>query len=632
MGILARPGGKASHRLLAGVALCLLTLAGVQAMAAPSKHQQVADLRYGESLFYYYSGNYPAALSRLMVAETQGGILHHDHYPPLMAAGMQLAFGMPAAAGDAFRHLLGQGEPPVVRDTAHFYLAKLHYTEGDYAHARQHLQQVGDQLAPRLADEAALLRVHLALHTGASPETARQQLPLSASRALALLNMGHAASRKREGEKARRYYRELLTLPPTQEQSDEVYLALRDKALTALGYSFLGEADYRRARAAFQQVRRDTALANPALLGYGWAAANEGDYTLAVRPWQLLRQRSLQSPEVLQTLVALPWAYEKLGAAGEALASYREAEALLTQEYEQTGQRLEQLDAATLIELLSGEGQSAWLSSAGGHAHWLTLDSTQLLLSSRDHLQRLLGRGDFQADTQALQDLLTLNNHLIQWQNKLAIYRDMLLAKEARRDKLHDDSRLGENHREQLAAWQQLSRQLDTIRGRRDAMALADADTRSLYQRSQHASEHLHLLNDAGRDLSTEADKLRLLEGILQWRGAQAFPDNLWRAEKALAQTHATLSASGEIQQRIEQRLESGSDIAAQVARLEVLAKRNQGELAALNTAINQQAQHLADRLATALQEHRQQLQDYLAQTRLQIARLYQQASEETTP
>ena len=166
MGTLDRPAGKVSHRLLASAALCLLGLACTPALADTPKHRQVADLRYGESLFHYYSGDYPAALTRLMVAETEGGIQHHQYYPELMAAGMQLAFGMPTAAEQAFDRLLGQGEPPLVRDTAHYHLAKLHYTEGQYARAQHHLQQLGDSLSPRLADEAALMRMHLALKTG----------------------------------------------------------------------------------------------------------------------------------------------------------------------------------------------------------------------------------------------------------------------------------------------------------------------------------------------------------------------------------------------------------------------------------------------------------------------------------
>ncbi len=623
----------ASPRLLASVALCLLGLAGTPTLADSPKHRQVADLRYGESLFHYYSGDYPAALTRLMVAETQDGIQHHEHYPELMAAGMQLAYGMPTAAEQAFDNLLGQGEPPVVRDTAHFYLAKLHYTEGQYPRAQYHLQQLGDSLSPRLADEAALMRLHLAIKTGTSAETARQHLPESASRALGLLNLGHAATREGNGQNARQYYRQLLDLPPAHGQSDRAYLALRDKAYTALGYSLLGERQYSSAREAFQQVRRDTALANPALLGYGWTAASYGDYKLALRPWQVLRQRSLQDTQVLQSLVAIPWAYEKLGAPGEALAAYRQSEALLTREYEQTGHWLDQLDGAAVIGLLTGERQPRWLStSEPRNAHWLTLDTTQLLDSDRDHLQQLLGRGDFQTDTQTLKDLLILDENLANWQEKLSIYRELLLTKEARRGELHGDNPHGDTHRQQLAEWRQLDTQLAAIRQRRDVMTLASDDTRALYRRAENSREHLQALTAAGRDLSAEAEKLRLLEGILYWRAAQAFPDNLWRAEKTLAQSRATIAANGELYERIDHTLSAGSDIAAQVARLDTLAERNRGELAALDTAIARQADHLAQRLAGALQQHQALLRDYLAQTRLHIARLYQRAGAVDAP
>ncbi|MDO6749218.1 hypothetical protein Q4563_18400, partial [Gilvimarinus sp. 1_MG-2023] len=104
------------------------------------------------------------------------------------------------------------------------------------------------------------------------------------------LNLGNSAARQNDPIRAQSHYQALLAAaPPTEPELGDEYLALRDKALTALGYRYLQQKDFASAKAAFRPVRLETACANRALLGYGWSAASYLDYVLALKPWQALR-------------------------------------------------------------------------------------------------------------------------------------------------------------------------------------------------------------------------------------------------------------------------------------------------------------------------------------------------------
>ncbi|HEY7885895.1 MAG TPA: hypothetical protein VIC08_13205 [Cellvibrionaceae bacterium] len=608
------------------IAAALVSAGGVT--AAPDKHQQVADLRYGESLYHYYQGDYPGALGTLMVAESNGGIRGHKHYPALMTAGMQLSFGMRHSAERGFNQLLGQGEPAIVRDTARYQLARLHYLEGDYSAATANLDKLGVSLAPHYQDHSALLRVHLAIKTGPVPSITESAslLPLSQSRALALFNLGNGASRAGDNARAQGYYRAALAVPVIEGQSLETYFALRDKTHTALGYSLLGKRDYAAAKEAFRAVRRDTALANPALLGYGWAAASYGDFKLALTPWQALSKRSLTDTSVLQAQVAVPWAYEQLQAPGAALAAYRDTEALLTHEYQQATELAEQLNAQQVIAAVSGQSTD-WLSpDTDSHNNWLTLNRSQRLFSGSDYLQQLLTRSDFQADVQALDDLLALSAGLDTWLHKLSLYRQMLQDKEALRGDNPEQQALLASFRQQQTDVARERERLDEIARRHRAVVLADDNTRALWQRVERSNNTLKALAASGRDTQDQAGKLRLLAGIIQWQAAQEFPDNLWRAEKNLRQAEAMVADNAAISARISRLLVEGNDIAAQLARIDSLSQQSREQRLALIQGINSQAQLIAQRLDSAIDQHRGQVQNYLAQVRLNMATLYEAA------
>lgn len=614
----------------------LIALAALTGSAQAQLLPAVQDLSYGESLYHYYQGDLLQALTTLEIAQSRrGGIEGHRHYPELMRAGMLLAFGMTEQAQQVFADHLGQGEPAVVQDTARLYLARLHYQMGRFDEARTNLAALQGALPAELAEEAATLNVNLyiAEHGAPSLDKARQLLePLGESPHLALLNLGHSAARAQDPVRAQRYYRTLLESPPPSdpERSSE-YLAIRDKALTALGYSYLQQKDYASAKDAFRQIRLDTALANLALLGYGWSAASYHDFVLALKPWQALSKRSLLDPAVQESLIAVPWAYEQMGSAGAALIAYSESEQLLTDKLAELDQYLQTLSPQSVLNYLSGDTPPAALSHRQNtlHQHWLNLAGTSVITSQLTYFDELLREDEVQQQAQALRDLLDIQRRHRHWQHQLSLYTELVEQKRARRAERAESllqSQLLSQYQQLQRQRDQLAEQLRQIDARNDVLALADKPTRALYTRLQSARRALQAL-DGKQPLPYQArEKLHFFAGVLTWQAAQNFPAQRWQVQKRLNQIQHILAQSQAASGRIEQLLTREQDLQSQFDRLAAAAERNNQLLVQLDSEIDERAAQLSGLLQRHLTTHRMRLNDYLAQTRLSIARLMDDA------
>ena len=107
---------------------------------------------------------------------------------------------------------------------------------------------------------------------------------------------------------------------------------MRDRANVALGFTALTEGDPKLARSYLERVRLKSLQSNKALLGFGWAADSLKDPKLALVPWLELAGRDVGDSAALEARIAVPYAYVKLGAYGQALERYNAAIAAFDQE------------------------------------------------------------------------------------------------------------------------------------------------------------------------------------------------------------------------------------------------------------------------------------------------------------
>jgi hypothetical protein len=628
--------------------LLLMAVISAGADAKESPKTSVADLRYGVALYHYYQQNYIPALAELMVADTRDGIQGHSDNPELIAGGISLAFGMQQHAEGVFKQILqDERRPQAVRDAAWFYLGKLHYTRGDWDSAAQSFARVSSAFKPSLRAQMQALQINIRIRNTDYADLTTANIDtdtLGSWSAYSFYNLGAAHARNADFARAQTFFTELTSLDlVTNPARRKEQWALQDKAYTALGYSYLAEKKYAAAIREFTKVRLNGVLANQALLGYGWAAVAQEEYAQALRPWQLLRSRSLMYPAVQESLLALPYAYEKLGAQGDAVEAYQTAEELLAREIQLIRDMRATLTEGELLTLIgseplstdeaktvlrpdaSQEGALTAVVTDDGQ-NWLKLDSTSIIKTRSAYLNELFAKNTFQAAVLDLRDLLRLQTLLQQWTPKLDTYHELLLQKQATRDRqeqLLKQDTIAQREQKLLSERALLAQQLEQISSSDNYMALADDETRSLYARIERGQQTIARMKAAGQDTGEVEARAKMFGGILLWRAAQEYPAQLALRQSELKTIDANLINIAKTRQNITEVTATSMDIQPTLARVRVLQKDVSAHLQKTDQLIAQQSAQLRQQVDQQLASHEKRLNNYLAQAHLAVARLY---------
>jgi tetratricopeptide (TPR) repeat protein len=312
------------RRLLSLLILVLPFTAG----ADTDTVRTVRDLAYGEVLFDFYQDDHFSALTRLLAGIERNELPHHAHDADLMLGALYLSYGQHQIAGEVFAQVLEESVEPEVHDRAWFFLAKIWYQRGYLAEAEAALARISDALPEAFESERIMLTAQVLM--------AQQRF----AEALAVLeawdkpdddwvdyaryNIGVALVRLGQLEAGAHVLTEVGAVADEDMVSEE-RLALRDKANVALGYALLQASRPVEAKPALQRVRLSGPYSNKALLGAGWADAEQGNYRAALAPWSALTDRDLLDSAVQESLLALPYAFSQLEADGQAADHYQSA-------------------------------------------------------------------------------------------------------------------------------------------------------------------------------------------------------------------------------------------------------------------------------------------------------------------
>ncbi|MGZ5129991.1 MAG: tetratricopeptide repeat protein [Caldimonas sp.] len=621
----AKPLRKPLTRIALAVALAFGALAAAGAADAPPPNHEIKDPHYGDALFHFFQDHYFTSVTTLMASQHFGRVAHHDDEAEVLRGGMLLSYGLTKEAGQIFARLIDQGASPAVRDRAWFFLAQIRYQRGYLPEAENALAQVESALPPQLEEERILLQANLLMAHGdysAAADVLNGMSLKAPSSRYARYNLGVALLKLQGTPRSIARGISLLDDIGRMPAENEEFRALRDRANVALGFTALSENDPRLARDYLQRVRLKSLQSNKALLGFGWAADSLKDPKLALVPWLELADRDPGDSAALEARIAVPYAFAKLGAYGQALDRYNAAIAAFEQENKALKESIVALRSAKWIDTMID-------ANPGDEMGWFWKLGDLPDVPHATHLSQILAQHEFQEAFKNYRDLRFLAKNLDEWRDKLGVFDDMLATRrKAFAEHLPPvQARAGDTGIELLKKRRDaVVAEIDQGEQAGDGVAFASAKELDLLARVKAMKDTIEA---AGADPEVAAlrDRVRLASGVLSWQLAQEQTARIWELKKEVERIDAELEGVKRIDTELAaaQRDEParfdrfGQRIAALTPLLNVMIPR----VAAL---ANEQQRAVQDIAVAELTHQQERLADYTTQARFAVAQLYDRA------
>lgn len=619
--------------LAAALALAALASAGAQAQAK-KVDRTVRDPHYGDTLFHFYQEHYFTAVTGLMVSQHFDRVSKHADEAEVLRGGLLLSYGMHKEAGEIFARLIEKGAEPPVRDRAWYFLAKIRYQRGFVAQADDALARIEKNLPPDLEEERVLLKANVAMARGdyAAAAAALNAVPgiekditegTTSASLYARYNLGVALVRNGDAAKGTRLL-DQIGKAPTPPRATEEFRSLRDKANVALGFAALQADKPEEAGPYLERVRLSGPQSNKALLGFGWASASVKNHKQALVPWTELADRDPSDAAVLEASIALPYAYGQLGAFGQALDRYNAAITVYERENAGLDESIAAIRAGKLVEGLLQR-------NPGEEMGWFWNIRELPQMPHAGHLTQVLAEHEFQEAFKNYRDLLFLTRNLQEWKDKLVVYGDMLdNRRKAYAERLPRIlAKASESGLKELSLQgATLATELVNAELQADGVAFADARERELIALLDGVQA---ALKDAGNgpEATAARERHRLAAGAMTWRLAQAYPERVYQAKRALQTLDAGITeARGREAALARAQREEPARFDRFAERIAELDKRLQvliPHVAALTQAQQQSLQELA---VAQLTRQKERLVAYSTQARFAVAQLYDRATK----
>jgi hypothetical protein len=621
---------KPLTRLSLAAALACGACAGAVAADPPTPNHEIKDPHYGDALFHYFQDHYFTSVTTLMASQHFGRVSHHDEEAEILRGGMLLSYGLTKESGQIFARLI-QSTSPRVRDRAWFFLAKIRYQRGYLPEAENALAQVENNLPEGLQEERILLQANLLMahgdYTAAADVLNGMSLKATSSR-YARYNLGIALLKLDGTPRSIARGMAILDDVGRMPAENEEFRALRDRANVALGFTALGEGDPKTARGYLERVRLKSLQANKALLGFGWAADSLKDPKLALVPWLELAGRDVGDSAALEARIAVPYAYVKLGAYGQALDKYNDAIAAFDQESQALRESIAALRSPKWIEVMID-------ANPGDEMGWFWRLGDLPDVPHATHLSQVLAQHEFQEAFKNYRDLRYLARNLDDWKGRLGAFDDMLAARrKAFADKLPPvlaragDAGIAELEKRRAATSDELAKGEEAG----DGLAFADARELDLLERVKTLQAAIDAPG-ATAEVTALRERVRLARGLLAWQLAKKQTDRAWALQKDLQTIDAELAQVKErdaallaAQKEEPVRFDRfGQRIAALRPLLDVMIPRV--------AALGQEQQRAVQDIAIAqLTRQQERLAAYTTQARFAVAQLYDRAYANKEP
>lgn len=613
------------RRLLGLIALALPAIAGADKVP----ERTVRDLAYGEVLFEFFQDDHFAALTRLLAGLERNELPNHAREADLMLGALYLSYGQHRIAGQVFEQVLAESVDPMLHDRAWFFLAKIWYQRGYLDEAGAALARISGELPETLEPERVMLTAQVLMAEERFAEAFAVLDGWDESSddwvGYGKYNLGVALVRLGDVDNGARVLAEVGQIVPAKDTSESL-LALRDKANVALGYAWLQSSRPLEAKPALQRVRLSGPYSNKALLGVGWADAEQQNFRAALAPWVELRGRDLLDSAVQESLLAVPYAFASLNADGQAAEHYLSAIDAFSAE-------IGRIDAA-IQSVQGGELLADWLAVQGdaGTGWYFALEQIPQSDQSR-YLIELMASNSFQEGVKNYRDLKYMSDNLSQWHDSLVAFDDILDTRErayAARQPVIQASLEAIDLDALEAERVMLESRLLAIEQSEDIVALGTPDQQRMWRELEAMEPGLALIaNEA--DGAELLEKHRFFQGLLEWDLRRDYRARLWNEQRTLRELERELKDARRRQHAVREGLTGfGEDFASLGGRIGALRPRVEALRAQTDAALLAQREHLEGIAIEVLDAQRDRLATYMVQARFSLASIYDRAAAGT--
>jgi len=410
-----------------GVLLTSVLLAATTAAAGLKAPRELQDLYFGEALYYAHQGQWFEAISRLDTELTQhygldqpelDSLYRHIGQAEFDVGDFELAYRMHRRAGRAISAVIEGDVEETVRNEASYRLAKIFFHKDQPLNALAALERIEGPVPDEIRDDLPFLRAQALMASGRFGEAIPILQQLNAAKRLegfSGYNLGVALLR--DGQELEG--RQALDQTGQLTSDDPIILAIRDKANLVLGDKLLEEGNFAAAKDVLDRVRLDGPFSNRALLGSGWADAAQDRFEQALVPWGILFQRQVTDVAVQEALVAVPYAYGKLGVYSKAALLYGGALETIGAEIDKLSASITSIREGKFLEALTRE-------ELRQDADWVVKLRDLPGSPETYYLLELMASHDFQESLRNYLDLDQLRGKLETWQENLDAYEEII--------------------------------------------------------------------------------------------------------------------------------------------------------------------------------------------------------------
>ncbi|MDX2493859.1 MAG: hypothetical protein QNK27_02735 [Desulfuromusa sp.] len=500
--------------------------------------KELQDLYFGETLFYAFQEEWFDAISRLDSELMQHHGLDQPELDSLFqyiglaefAVGdFELAYRMHQRAGRAITAVINGNVAEEVRNEALFRLARIYFQKTQPINAQHALDRIDGAVPKTLQDDLNFLRAQVLMANSRFAEAAIILDGLKNVKTLegfASYNLGIALlweGQEQEGLNQ-------LDLTGNIVSKNPMTLSIKDKSNLILGDKLLGDEKFDTAKLVLDRVRLDGPFSNRSLLGSGWADASLERFDRALVPWSLLIEREATDLAVQEAMLAVPYAYGKLGVYSRAALLYGRALKIFGEEIDNLSNSIKSIREGKFLRALLREELKQ-------DKNWVVKLRELPETPETYYLLELMASHDFQESLKNYLDLKQLQRKLEYWHGDLEAFEEIIEKRKAYYQPLlpEIDNRfrlLDSQMRLRLEQRDRIEKRLHNMLVAPRPDYLATAEERII--REQIVQLEQSLLAEGPEVSSAEEFRIKRLHGVLDWNIQTDYDQRLTEAFKNL--------------------------------------------------------------------------------------------------